>query len=168
MGLDARGFTLRYARIVRPDGFVEVHGLRYFVGFEHIGRQLTVRVGRDVVEVHVADGVTVEHPRHPVNGKYSIHAAQREEVLVKDGARPLVKRQLLMDLCPAAEWFFTELRHRRPDRWEDEVALVFGLLEEHGEARVRDALIVAGRRGLVGADYLAAILTGQAAEEVSR
>jgi len=30
--------SLRYSRVVRTDGFVEFEGLRYFVGFEHVGR----------------------------------------------------------------------------------------------------------------------------------
>ena len=88
--------------------------------------------------------------------------------MTKDGARPFVKRQILMDLCPAAEWFMTEVRHRRPRQWEDEVERIFELLETHGELEVRDALIQVARLGVVGAEYVEAVLGGQASEEVSR
>ena len=103
-----------------------------------------------------------------MNSKYSVLPEQRAELLTKDGARSLVKRQLLMDLCPAAQWFMTEVRHRKADRWEEEVDAVFALLKAHGERPVREAFIEAGRRNVVGADYLEAILSGQAADEVAQ
>lgn len=168
LGIDPAGFTLRYSRVVRTDGFCELHGLRYFAGFQHVGQAVTVRLGEDAVNVHTEDGGPLVHPRRPTNGKYSVLASQREELLTKDGARPFIKRQLLMDLCPAAEWFMTEVRHRRPELWEGDVDRVFDLLERHGERAVREALVEAGRRGVVGAEYIEAILDGQASEEVSR
>lgn len=166
--IDPSGFTLRYSRVVRTDGFVELDGLRYFAGFDHVGQAVTVRLGEDAVYVHAGDGAPLVHPRRPANGKYSVLASQREELLTKDGARAYIKRQLLMDLCPAAEWFMTEVRHRRPEQWEQEVDTVFVLLERHGERAVREALIEAGHRGVVGAEYIVAILDGQVSEEVSR
>jgi transposase len=166
--IDPRGYTLRYSRIVRTDGFVEYDGKRYFVGFEHIGQTITVRVGESEVLVMGGEGEPIVHPRFPANGKYSVLEGQREELLVKPGARAYVKRQLLMDTCPAAEWFMTELRHRRPDQWQEEVDALFVLLELHGERVVRDALIEAARRGVVGSEYVVAILDGQASQEVER
>ena len=168
LGIDPSGFTLRYSRVVRTDGFVELHGLRYFAGFDHVGQAVTVRLGEDAVHVHAGGDAGLVHPRHPANGKYSVLASQREALLTKDGARPYIKRQLLMDLCPAAEWFMTEVRHRRPDQWEQEVDTIFSLLERHGELAVREALVEAGRRNVVGAEYIVAILDGQVSEEVSR
>lgn len=168
LGLDPTSFTLRYSRIVRTDGFVELDGLRYFAGFARVGQAVTVRLGKDEVHVHASDGRPWVHPRFPTNGKYSVLPEQREELLTKDGARPFVKRQILMDLCPAAEWFMTEVRHRRPEQWKEEVDRIFELLEPHGELAVREALIEAGRRGVVGAEYVEAILGGQASQEVSR
>ena len=67
--------------------------------------------------------------------------------------------------CPAAMWCLTEIRHRRPNRWEDEVAKLYELLGEFEEAALRDAFIEAARRELVGSEYVEAILRGQAAEE---
>lgn len=164
MKIDPASFALRYSRVVRTDGFCDFEGLRYFVGFEHVGQAVTVRVGADSVYVHVGDGAPLAHPRRPENGKYSVLPDQRAALLAKDGARPYVKRQILMDLCPAAEWFMTEVRHRRPQHWEEQVDRIFDLLERHDERAVRGALIEAAHRGVVGAEYVEAILDGQAAE----
>lgn len=166
--IDPMGFTLRHSRVVRTDGFVELEGRRYFCGYEHVGRAVTVLLGKDEVSVLAGDGPPHVHSRHPANGKYSVLPKQRQELLTKEGARSFVKRQLLMDLCPAAEWFMTEVRHRRPERWEEEVARVFELLDRHGEIAVREALIEAARRGVAGAEYIEAILEGQASREVPR
>ena len=168
MQIDPSGYTLRYSRVVRTDGFVELEGLRYFAGFQLVGRTLTVRVGQDRVFLQVPEGEAIVHPRYPTNGKYSVLERQRGQLLTKPGARPYIKRQLLMDSCPAAEWFMTELRHRRPDQWQEEVDVLFSLLEMHGEPAIRDALIEASRRGVVGCEYVVAILEGQVAAEVSR
>ncbi len=167
LGIDPDDYTLRYSRVVRTDGFVEFEGRRYFVGFRSIGQTLTVRVGKDRVLVHEGDA-TIDHPRIPENGKYSVLPHQREDLLTKTGARPYVKRQFLVDLCPAAAWFVTEIRHRRPDQWEEEVEAIFFLLERHGERAVREALIEAARQGAVGSEYVVAILDGQSSDEVSR
>ena len=73
-----------------------------------------------------------------------------------------------MDLCPAAEWFLTEVRHRRPETWKDDVDAAYELLEHYGEEAVCGALVEASRRETVGSEYLEAILDGQvSAEEVT-
>jgi len=166
MQLDPIGFTLRHTRIVRTDGYVELEDRRYFAGFEHVGQALTVRVGQREVLLWAGTVHLATHPRVPLNGRYSILPEQRAQVLEKSGARPYVKRQLLADLCPAATWYMTELRHKRPDRWREDVDKIFALLEEHGEERVRDALALAARAGTVGAEYLEALLLGQGRLEV--
>jgi transposase len=166
LAIDPASFTLRYSRVVRTDGFVELNGLRYFAGFEHVGQTVTLRLGKDEVHVIAGQSCALVHPRRPENAKYSVLPTQRAQLLTKDGARPFVKRQLLMDLCPAAEWFLTEIRHRRPAYWTEEVERIFTLLECYGEAAVRKALIEASRRSVVGAEYVEALLEGQASKEV--
>lgn len=161
------GFRLRYSRKVRTDGYVEHDVLRYYAGMDHVGKIVTVLVGEDDVAIFDGLDFVAEHPRRPVNGKYSILDEQRHELLRKDGAKPYMKRQLLLDLCPAGEWLLTELRHRRPDRWTEDVDRLFELLTVHGDERVRDALIQTARAEAVGAEYVEAYLEGQvsAAEE---
>ena len=62
-------------------------------------------------------------------------------MISKPGARPYLKRDLLLSLCPAAMWCLTEIRHRRPNQWEAEVARLYELLGEFEEAALRDAFI---------------------------
>ena len=102
-------------------------------------------------------------PTVPVNGQYSVLPEQRHELLEKRGARPYTMRQLLLDLCPAATWYLTEIRHRRPDHWSEQVERLFALLEEHGERALQGAFIEAAAREAVGAEYIAALLAGHAA-----
>jgi len=164
LGVQPNGFRLRYTRVVRTDSFVEFDCVRYFVGEKHIGAEATLHVDHDRVEVWVAGDLVATHPRTPVDGKRSVLPSQREELISKPGARPYLKRELLLGLCPAASWCLTEIRHRRPDCWEDEVASLYELLGEFEEAALRDAFIEAGRRGVAGSEYIEAILRGQAAE----
>ena len=164
--IDPRDYTLCYSRRVRTDGNVEFESRRFFAGYEHVGQTLVLRAAEKTVELWLSTKHVATHPRCPLNGKYSVLPEQREEIFRKKGARPYVKRQLLIDLCPAAEWYMTELRHKRPSHWEEEVERVFALLEVHGEERVRAVLIDAARAGTVGAEYLEAVLEGSARLEV--
>jgi transposase len=157
------GFRLKWTRLVRTDGFVEHEGRRYFAGAAHVGQAATLHVGEHEVAIHVGCARVASHPRRPLNGKYSVLPSQRPELLRKRGAQPYAKRQLLMDLCPAAEWILTEIRHRRPQRWTEEVDRLFALLESQGEAAMRDAFVTAARYEAAGAEYVEAVLLGQAA-----
>jgi transposase len=141
---------------------------RYFAGSDLVGQVVTLHVGVSDVAIHAGLRRIALHPRHPINGRYSVLPEQRPQMLVKTGARIYVKRQLLTDLCPAAEWVLTEIRHRRPAIWKDEVERLFRLLEEHGEAATRGAFIEVAHRGVFGAEYVDAILAGHAAQEVAR
>ena len=162
--LPREGLTLRHSRVVRCDGFVEHDGRRYFAGMDHVGQVATLFVGRETIALEVGGEKVGPHPRRPVNGRYSVLPTQRRELLEKPGARPYAKRQLLLDLCPAAEWMVTEIRHRRPQRWVEEVDALFDLLDRCGEAALKAAMTEAAARETVGAEYVEAILGGQHAE----
>lgn len=159
-------YRLRHSRVVRTDGHVEFEGKRFYVGAKFIGQTVSLRVGTQDLEVHAGFTRVCVHPRVP-KGRTSILPEQRRELLEKAGARSYVKRQFLMELCQAGEWLMTELRHRRPDRWEEDVERLFALLEKHGEQRVRAALIEAARLETVGAEYVEAILLGSTQAEVA-
>jgi len=166
VGLDSSGYRLKYSRKVRTDGFCEFGGLRYFAGLDHVGQVATLHVDETRVWIYVTHEQVAEHPREPVNGKYAIAASQRGELLTKPGARPYAKRQLLIDLCPAAEWTVTEIRHRRPNDWVEQVDQLYALLEAHGEDALKRAFARAARESAAGAEYVQAILDGQTAVEV--
>ena len=164
MKIDPQNYTLRETRIVRTDGMVVYEGRRFFVGMIHIGQTVELRIGKETIKILRGKANLALHPRYPMNGKYSVLPEQRAELLTKDGARPFAKRQFLMDMCPAAHWLLTEIRHRRAEWWEQEVDDLYALFEEFGEAAVRDAMIEASRRGTAGAEYVEAILRGQASD----
>jgi hypothetical protein len=127
---------------------------------------VTLRVGELVVEIRAGTTHVATHPRVPFNGLSSVLPEQRCELLSKRGARPFAMRQLLLDLCPAATWYLTELRYRRPDHWSERVERLYALLEEHGEAAMQAAFIEAAARHAVGAEYITALLAGHAAKKV--
>jgi transposase len=166
MKLDAKGYTLRYSRVVRTDGYVEHEGRRYYAGGAHVGQTVLVRVGEREVSLWTGATHVATHPRTPLNARYSVLPSQRAELLEKPGARAYVKRTLLADMCPAAQWYMTEIRHRRPELWREDVEQIFALLESHGEQRVRDALVEAAAANTVGVEYLEALLLGQGRLEV--
>ena len=155
------GFRLRFPRQVRTDGFCEFDGIRYFVGKKWIGQMVNLRVGKSDVRIHV-DGQELAHPRHPENRRRSVLPSQHPELLEKRGARPYVKRDFLIELCPAATWVITEIRHRRPDEWTRHIDRAYELLLEYGEGPLRAALMRMGQERLVGVEYLEAILLGHA------
>jgi hypothetical protein len=76
----------------------------------------------------------------------------------------MAKRQILMDLCPEAEVFFTELVHRRPQSWrEHDLPVIWALFEQVESARMVEAFCACVARGAIGGEYLAAWLGGVAA-----
>jgi hypothetical protein len=73
----------------------------------------------------------------------------------------MAKRQILMDLCPEGEQFFTELVHRRPQTWrEADLPVAWELFELQGEARMVQAFRYCVGRGVIGSEYLRAWLVG--------
>lgn len=75
----------------------------------------------------------------------------------------MAKRQILMDLDPAAERFFTELVHRRPQTWRGhDLPVLWDLFEAHGAARLQAAFAHCLAQGAIGGEYLQAWLSGVA------
>ncbi len=105
----------------------------------------------------------VVHPRFPDNGRYSLLPEHREALFVKPRGEIMAKRQILMDLSPAAEHFFTELVHRRPQTWRGhDLPVVWTLFEQHGAARLTAAFAHCLAQGAIGGEYLSAWLVGVA------
>ena len=106
----------------------------------------------------------VVHPRTPTNGRYSLLPEHRPPLFVKPRGALMAKRQILMDLCPEGEHFFTELVHRRPHTWrETDLPVAWDLFERQGEARMVEAFRYCVGVGAIGGEYLRAWLLGVAA-----
>jgi transposase len=158
----SEGYGLLFSAVVRPDGRVRQDGYAYSAPEGWIGQVVTVTVHREAVVLHHA-GEAVRHPRVPENGKYSLLPAHRAALFVKPRGEIMAKRQILMDLGPAGEAFFTQLVHRRPASWRtQDLPVVWELFEAWGPARLREAFARCVQQETIGGEYLAAVLGGLA------
>ncbi len=157
------GFGLTFSALVRRDARVHFRGYQYSTPSRWMGRMVTVKRHREVV-VLSANGESVRHPRVPSNGSYSLLPEHRPPLFVKPRGEIMAKRQILMDLCPEGETFFTELVHRRPlSGRTGDLPVAWELFEAWGEARLRQAFAACVRQGAIGGEYLQAYLMGVAA-----
>ena len=109
------------------------------------------------------NGEAVTHPRVPANGRYSLLPEHRPALMVKPRGAIMAKRQILMDLCPEGERFFTELVHRRPLTWrEADLPVAWEIFERHGENAISDGFAFCLARGTIGGEYLRAWAEGVA------
>jgi transposase len=101
----------------------------------------------------VAGRFDIEHPRQWIRGSGSIRADHRAALVAavagKRGKRYL-KRQQLLDLGEPALAYLTEVVHRRPTRWTQDVDRLHELLQVHGPHRLRAAFIEAVQRQQFG------------------
>jgi hypothetical protein len=157
------GYGLIDTLRVRPDGQVRCGGYGYFAPESWIGQTITVKLHREEVVLHHA-GQRVRHPRIPENGKYSLLPEQRAALFVKPRGAIMAKRQILMDLSPEAERFFTELVHRRPHSWRGhDLPVLWELFEEWGPRKLREGFARCVAAQTIGSEYLRAWLLGVAA-----
>jgi transposase len=156
------GYGLAYPAQVGRDARVRCRGFAYSTPAGWIGQPVVVRVHPKQVVLHYLKEHVV-HPRHPENGRYSLLPQHREALFVKPRGELMAKRQILMDLSPAAERFFTELVHRRPQSWrERDLPVVWTLFEQHGAERIGAAFAHCLAQGAIGGEYLSAWLLGVA------
>jgi transposase len=156
------GYGLPYAAVVGTDARVAHSGYRYSTPHSWIGQSIRVRVHRTTVVLHY-NGEAVTHPRIPANGRYSLLPEHRAALMVKPRGAIMAKRQILMDLCPEGERFFTELVHRRPLTWRDtDLPVAWELFERQGETAVREAFAFCLACGTIGGEYLRAWAEGMA------
>lgn len=156
------GYGLLYSAVVGPDAFINCKGYRYSTPDSWIGQTVSVRLHRTTAVLHYHQQ-QVTHPRIPENGRYSLLPEHRPALFLKPRGAVMAKRQILMDLCPEAEHFFTELVHRRPQTWrEQDLPVAWELFEKEGEARTREAFAYCVRREAIGGEYLRAFAEGVA------
>jgi hypothetical protein len=122
-----------------------------------IGLPGTLYLYRDRVRI-VAGRFQAEHVRQWAPGTGSTlpeHRAQRVAAVSGKRARRYLQRQHLMALGASALTYLTEIVHRRPQRWVQDVEQLHALLHTHGDDQLRTAF----ERGLAeqafGAEYIA-------------
>jgi transposase len=156
----SRGYGLAHSVVVGPDARVRHGGYAYSTPDHWIGQTVLLRLHPEHVVLHSL-GEQCTHPRQPENGKYSLLPEHRPPLFVKPRGKIMAQRQILMDLCPEGERFFTELVHRRPHTWrEQDLPVVWRLFEELGEERLAQALRFCVAREAFGGEYLQAYSRG--------
>lgn len=157
-----RGYGLLHSAVVNREARVRWGGYQYSTPAGWIGQTVTVRVHPAHLGLHYATGA-VEHPRVPGNGKYSLLPEHRSGLFHKPRGKIMAQRQILMDLCPEGEQFFTALVHRRPQTWrQQDLPQAWALFEEVGDERMRGAFAYCVARTAIGAEYLCAWAQGLA------
>jgi transposase len=156
------GYGLVHSVVVGREARVRWGGYAYSAPDAWIGQVITVKVHREAIVLH-HDGKRIVHPRTPENGKYSLLPEHREALFVKPRGAVMAKRQILLDLGPEAEAFFTELVHRRPLLWRThDLPVLWELFEERGSGPLREAFACCVHAKTIGGEYLRAVLTGVA------
>jgi hypothetical protein len=97
----------------------------------------------------------VVHPQVPANGGYALLPEHRAALFVKPRGKITAQRQVLMDLPPEGERFFTELVHPRPHTWrERHLPTAWPLFEQLHEERPEEGRHYCLDQGAIGGDYL--------------
>jgi transposase len=157
------GYGLVSTAVVGCDARVRKQGYQYSTPQAWIGQKVVVRIHRSQV-VLLYHQEQVIHPRIPANGRYSLLPEHRTALFVKPRGEVMAKRQILMDLGPEGEAFFTELVHRRPQSWrERDLPILWELFEQFGERRMREAFLYCLQREVIGGEYARAFALGYAA-----
>lgn len=133
----------------------------YSMPTELIGQTGTILLFENRVRVIVGHH-QIEHPR--LFGQYQNsvlpeHRAERVARVPGKRGRTYLKRQDILDTGPTAWTFLTELLHRRPRVWMEQVDRLHSLLQAHGPVKLTEAFQAALREGVIGAEYVEILLT---------
>ena len=157
--------ALRFPVSVGPTAIVLFDTNEYSMPPDAIGLPGTLFLHRDRVRI-IAGRHEAAHTRLFGRKEKSIlpehRAAMVAAVSGKRGKRYL-KRQQLLELDPAVLAYLTEIVHRRPRAWYDDVDRLHELLGRHGDAAMRRAVEEALAEETFGWEYIAAHLRGHAA-----
>ena len=158
--LDPEALDLRYPVQVGPTGRVLFDTCQYSMPPESIGLAGTLYLGRKTVRITAARW-TARHPRLFERGDKSILPEHRVAMVAQVSGvrgRRYLKREHLLELGDDAVEYLTEIRHRRPAIWTDDVDRLHELLELHGDDAMRAAIHKALKQRTYGAAYVAAFL----------
>jgi transposase len=148
--------ALRIPVYVGPTGTVLHDGHAYSMPPEAISMPATLFLYADRVRI-VAGRHEALHPRKFVTQEGSWLAEHRAALVAavsgKRGKRYL-KRQQLLELGEPAIRYLTEIVHRRPRQWFEDVDRLHQILQHHGPEVLRQALEEGLREQKFGASYV--------------
>jgi transposase len=158
--------ALRYSTHVGPTGEVVFDGKPYTMPPAAIGLPATLYLYRTSVRI-VAGAHTAVHERQfEAGARASLpeHRAEQVAAVAGQRGRRYLKREHLLQLGPAALDFLTEVVHRRPRTWSDDVEVLHELLQTYGDAALRAAFEQACQQQVYGAEYIQVFLDGHGGE----
>ncbi len=151
-----KDLALRIPVYVGPTGTVLHDGHPYSMPPEAISMPATLYLYADRVRI-VANRYEVHHPRKFVAHEGSTLAAHRAAMVAavsgKRGKRYL-KRQQLLELGEPAFLYLTEIVHRRPGQWFQDIDRLHNILQSHGGEVLRRAMEQGLEERVFGANYI--------------
>jgi transposase len=148
--------ALRIPVYVGPTGTVLHDGHAYSMPPEAISMPATLYLYAQRVRI-VAGRYEAEHPRkfvvHEGSSLAEHRAAMVAAVSGKRGKRYL-KRQQLLELGEPAIRYLTEIVHRRPRQWFEDVDRLHQILQSHGPEVLRRAMEEGLKQQIFGAFYV--------------
>ena len=154
----AQTYAFKVTAVVRPTARVHYRGLEYSVPADTIGQSVTLHLQQEQVALYLGDRHLATHSRFPENGKSSVLAEHAEELFQFRRGKPYAQRQLLLDLAPIVEPYLTELVHRRPLAWEEDVETTYRLYQRIGRSDLLAAIELAIELRCFGSEYLLEIV----------
>lgn len=149
--------ALRIPITVGPTGMVLYDTHTYSMPPESLGIPGTLYLYRDRVRI-VAGRYESEHRRlfgPPDKSVLPEHRAQRVAAASGKRAKRYMQREHLLGLGRIALEYLTELTHRRPRVWIQDVDRLHELLQRHGDDALRGAFERGLREQAIGAEYIA-------------
>ena len=154
--------ALRIPVYVGPTGTVLHQGHPYSMPPQAIGMAGTLYLYKNRVRITAGAHESI-HDRKFVSGEGSILASHRAAMVAavsgKRGKRYL-KRQQILDLGAPALAYVTEIVHRRPKHWIQDIDRLHDILQVHGPDILRRAMEDGLRTQLFGATYVERTLQG--------
>jgi transposase len=148
--------ALRIPVYVGPTGTVRHDGHAYSMPPEAISMPATLYLYAQRVRI-VAGRYEAEHPRKFAAQEGSSLAEHRAAMVAavsgKRGKRYL-KRQQLLELGEPAMRYLTEIVHRRPRQWFEDVDRLHQILQSHGPEVLRRAMEEGLKQQIFGAFYV--------------
>ena len=159
--LQPADFALRIPVVVGPTAEVVYDSVAYSMPPASIHVPATMYLYRDRVRI-VAGRHAAEHRRRTADEPRIAlpeHRAQMLSAVSGTRAKRYYKREQLLRLGAVAARYLTELVHRRPRIWTDDVEQLFEMLQGHGEDKLIAALEHALVEDVFGAEYVARLLS---------
>lgn len=149
--------ALRLPIVVGATAYVTHDTHRYSMPPDAIGLAGTLYLHRDAVRI-VAGRFEATHARlREPNAIATLPAHRTQQVAAVSGKRGkrYLERQHLLELGPVVHEYLTELTHRRPRIWVQDVERLHALLQVHGVAATRAAFAQGLAARVFGAEYIA-------------